>query len=229
MKTIGVLGGLGPQATVDFEVRVHRESQQRIPPRMSGGYPPMVVHYYRRPPFILGEKGLPRMPIEPDPGLLEAARQLGAVSDFLVIPSNGPHLLQAEIERAAGRKVLSIIDVTLDEVHRRGWKRVGVIGVGDPFIYTRRLDALSIAHQVLEPERREPIDAAVFRVMEGREDDSDRRRVHDAVAWLRGRRVEGIILGCTELPLLLREHAEAADLLNPAQLLAEAAVQLALD
>jgi hypothetical protein len=53
---------------------------------------------------FLGEKGLPRMPIEPDPGLLEAARQLGAVSDFLVVPSNGPHLLQAEIERAAGRR-----------------------------------------------------------------------------------------------------------------------------
>lgn len=78
-------------------------------------------------------------------------------------------------------------------------KRLGIIGVGDPFIYTRPLDALSIAHHVLEPERREPIDAAVFRVMEGREDESDRRRVHDAV------------------------------LLNPAQLLAKAAVQLALD
>jgi aspartate racemase len=125
MKTIGVLGGLGPQATMDFEVRVHRESQRRIPPRMSTGYPPMVVHYCRRPPFVLGEKGLPRMPIEPDPGLLEAARQLGAVADFLVIPPNGTHLLRAEVERAAGRQVLSIIDVTLDEVGRRGWKRVG--------------------------------------------------------------------------------------------------------
>jgi len=160
--------------------------------------------------------------------LLEAARQFGAIADFLVIPSNGPHLLQPEIERAAGRKVLSIIDVTLEEVRRRSWQRVGVVGVGDPLIYTRRLDSLSVAHEVLEPARREPIDAAIFRVMEGREDDSDRRLVHDAVAWLRGRRVDGIILGCTELPLLLREHAEAADLLNPAQLLAEAAVQLAL-
>jgi len=141
MKTIGVLGGLGPRATMDFEVRVHRESQRR---------------------------------------------------------------------------------------RRRSWQRVVVVGIGDPLIYTRRLDSLSVAHEVLEPARRELIDAAIFRVMEGREDDSDRRLVHDAVAWLRGRRVDGIILGCTELPLLLREHAEAADLLNPAQLLAVAAVQLAL-
>ena len=60
MKTIGALGGLGPQATMDFEARLHRESQRRIPPRKSGGYLPMVVHYYRSPPFILGEKGPPR-------------------------------------------------------------------------------------------------------------------------------------------------------------------------
>jgi aspartate/glutamate racemase len=46
MKTIGVLGGLGPQATMDFEVRLHRESQRLIPPQMNGGYPPMVVHYH---------------------------------------------------------------------------------------------------------------------------------------------------------------------------------------
>ena len=64
--------------------------------------------------------------------------------------------------------------------------------------------------------------------MEGRDDDEGRRLAREAVERLRGRRVEGIIMGCTELPLLLREHAEAADLMNPAQLLAEAAVRLAL-
>jgi aspartate racemase len=50
-----------------------------------------------------------------------------------------------------------------------------------------------------------------------------------AVEALRARAVDGIVLGCTEIPLLMREAAEAADLLNPAALLAEAAVRLALD
>ena len=112
MKTIGVLGGVGPQATMDFEARVHRESQRRIPPRRNGGYPPMIVHYHRRPPFRLNEDGLPRLPIEPDPDLLEAARRLGAIADFLVITSNGAHAIQPQIEHAAGREVLSMIDVT---------------------------------------------------------------------------------------------------------------------
>lgn len=229
MKTIGVLGGLGPQATMDFEVRVHQESQRRIAPRMNGGYPPMIVYYHRRPPFLLKDDGLPRMPIEPDPDLLQAAGRLGAAADFLVITSNGPHLVQDEMERASGREVLSMINVTLDEVRRRGWKRVGVFGLGDPCVYTRRLESLGIAYEILEPERQTPLDGAIFRFMEGGDDDEGRRVAREAIERLRSRRVEGIILGCTELPLLLREHAAALDLLNPAQLLAEAAVRYALE
>lgn len=46
MKTIGVLGGLGPQATMEFEVRVHRAAQRLIPQDGNQGYPPMVVYYF---------------------------------------------------------------------------------------------------------------------------------------------------------------------------------------
>jgi aspartate racemase len=229
MKTIGVLGGIGPQATMDFEVRVHRAAQRRIPPRMNGGYPPMIVYYHRRPPVVVADDGLARVPIEADPELLQVAARLGALADFLVMTANGAHLIQDEIERASGKPVLSMIDVTLDEVRRRGWRRVGVIGLGDPIVYTRRLDDLGIAYETPGPERREPLTRAIFGLMEGRDDDAGRRIAREAVEQLRGRHVEGVILGCTEIPLLLHEQADAADLLNPAQILAEAAVQHALD
>ena len=62
MKTIGVLGGLGPQATMDFEARIHRVAQRLIPPNKNGGYPPMVVYYCRHPPVLLTEEGKPRLP-----------------------------------------------------------------------------------------------------------------------------------------------------------------------
>jgi len=63
---------------------------------------------------------------------------------------------------------------------------------------------------------------------EGRDTAESAEIVRDAVATLRAWNVEGIILGCTEHPLLLREDADAPDLVNPAQLLAEAAVTYAL-
>ena len=229
MKTIGVLGGLGPQATMDFEVRVHRVAQRLIPPSRNGGYPPMVVHYCRHAPFVMDERGEPELPHRPDPRLLEAAKRLGNLSDFLVIPANGPHLLQAEIERAAGRRILSMVALTLEEVRRRRWTRAGVLGLGEPVIYTRPLGALGIECQTIDAGRRAPLDAAIFQVMEGRADARATAAAREAVATLRDRHIDGVILGCTELPLLLGKAADQADLINPAQLLAEAAVKAALE
>ncbi len=59
LKTIGVLGGIGPQATMDFEARVHAISQRLIEPEGNRGYPPLIVYYHRRLSVIVGEDGEP--------------------------------------------------------------------------------------------------------------------------------------------------------------------------
>jgi aspartate racemase len=228
MKTIGVLGGLGPQATMDFEARVHRAAQRLIPPNKNCGYPPMVVYYFRHSPALLTAEGQPIIPHRPDPRLFEAARKLGSLADFLVIVSNGVHLLHDEIERAAGCKVLNMIDTTLAEVRRRGWKRVGILTLSRPIVYTRPLERDRIAYETLDADVQTALDAAIFRVMEGREDAESTAAARRALAALRAREVDGVILGCTELPLLLRADTEAEDLINPGQLLAEAAVKRAM-
>ena len=112
-KTIGVLGGLGPQATMDFEAKVHRAAQRLIPSHQNSGYPPMVVYYYRHPPILLNADNSPKIPITPDPRILDVAKRIGIHADFLVVPSNGAHMLQGLIERSAGRMVLSMIEAGL--------------------------------------------------------------------------------------------------------------------
>jgi aspartate/glutamate racemase len=94
MKIIGVLGGLGPQATMDFEARIHRISQQLILRQANTGYPPMVVYYYRHAPVLLTDDDSPVFPLQPDPRLFEAVKKLGICADFLVITANAPHLLK---------------------------------------------------------------------------------------------------------------------------------------
>src|SRR6185312_3034607 len=85
MKRIGVLGGVGPQATIDFEARVHAVSQRLLPQDWSLSYPPMVVWYHRGFPIRMDGDGQPVTPREVDPGLVAGAAQLGAWADFLVI------------------------------------------------------------------------------------------------------------------------------------------------
>ena len=228
MKTIGVLGGLGPQATMDFEARVHAVSQRLIPQRGNTGYPPMVVAYFRHPPVVLTPEGAPVVPFQPDPRLLAVARQLGTMSDFLVITTNAPHLFGAEIEEAAGHPVLSMIDCTLDEVRRRRWRKVGVLGLGEPTVYLTPLSHEGLASEIVPAGDRALLDQAIMRLGEGREGPEERETARSAVATLRSRAVDGVILGCTEIPLLMGDDASAPDLVNPIQLLAEAAVRRAL-
>lgn len=229
MKTIGVIGGLGPQATMDFEERVHRVSQRLIPRRANSGYPPMVVYYHRSPPFVTEDGTRPVMPFQPDPELLEVVRKLGAIADFLVITANGPHVLQRELEEASGRKILSMQELTLGEVMKRGLRKVGVLTFVSPLIYAKPLEQMGVPHETIDQQLQERLDRAILELMAGSETAESRAVAVEAVEALRAVGTDGIILGCTEIPLLLGEATEAADLINPIELLAEAAVRQAME
>ena len=237
MKTIGVLGGLGPQATMDFEARVHAVSQKLITQRVNTGYPPMVVYYYRHAPVVVDEHMHPIFPIQIDPRLLDAAAHLGTMADFLVITSNGIHMLQPLVEEASGCKVLSMVDATLEEVKRRGLRRVGAIVFAGTGVYKDPLERRGLECLTITEEMQRRLDAAIDAYDEGKHGIEQRGAALDAVNRLRAQGTDGIIMGCTEVPLLLRpmpgeagqvDEADAPDLINPIQLLAEAAVRHAM-
>lgn len=228
MKTIGVLGGLGPQATMDFEARVHRVAQALIPPQANSGYPPMVVVYFRQAPIATDADHLPVFPMQPNPQILDTVARLGAWADFIVITANGPHMVADALAQAAGRPILSMIDLTLAEVQRRGWQQVGVVGLGEPRVYTEPLQQAGLAYETPDPALQQPLDQAILALMEGRDTPEMTAAAQAVIDAFRAHAVDGIILGCTEIPLLLKAAAAAPDLINPAQLLAEAAVREAL-
>jgi aspartate racemase len=229
MKRIGVLGGISPQATMDFEARVHRLCQQLVPQSFNAGYPPMVVWYHRRPPIRIGDDGRAIVPMQIDPQLVDGAAWLGKGVDFLVIPCNAAHVGLAEIRSAAGCPVVSMIDLTLDEVARRGWRRVGVLGFHTaPPVYTDPLRQRGIHCETIDAPLQDRLNAAIQAVAEGSEGKAETEAARAAVATLRAARVDGVVLGCTEIPLLLGEEAEAKDLVSPLALLAEAAVRRAI-
>jgi aspartate racemase len=229
MKTIGILGGISPQATMDFETRVHRVSQRLIPQDRNYGYPPMVVWYHRRLPIKVDDAGRPVTPREVDPQLVEAARWLGKGVDFLAIPCNAAHVGVAAITAAAGCPVLSMIDLVIEDVARRGWRSAGVLGFGGaPAIYLDPLRARGIRCEVIDATVQASLDAAILTLMEGREGAAETKAARAAVDTVRARGVDGVVLGCTEIPLLLGDDAQSPDLVNPVALLAEASVRLAV-
>ena len=230
MKRMGVLGGISPQATMDFEARVHRAAQRLVDQDWNRGYPPMVVWYHRELPLCMGPDGQLLEPRRITPALVEAAAQLAPLVDFFVMPCNAAHAGLAELRAATGRPVLSMIDVAIDEVARRGCRRVGVLGARSaPPPYLEGLRQRGIASEQIDAAIQVRLDAGIQAVMEGREGKDEREAARDAVRTLQARTVDAVVLGCTEIPLLLGDENDAPDLISPAALLAEAAVRYAIE
>lgn len=145
----------------------------------------------------------PVLPFQPHPVLLEAARQLGTLADFVVITANGPHMFQKELEESSGRRTLSMIDVTLNELESRGWNKVGLLGLGEPTVYMGPLEEKGLLYVTLTDETRERLDGAILLVMEGAKGAREESIAQEAIAELRAEGLDGIILGCTEISLLL--------------------------
>lgn len=140
----------------------------------------------------------------------------------------GPRCV-AQIEEAAGCPVLSMVGVAIEETVRRGWRHVGVLGFRSaPAVYTWPLGDRGIACVEIDGTRQARLDAAIRAVMEGRNGEDETDVARSAVTALRAARVDGVVLGCTEIPLLLGEEAEAPDLVSPLSLLAESAVRFAV-
>ncbi len=229
MKTIGILGGFGPDATIELERRILEESRRRIPPALNGGYPPVVTFHLRHPPVRHEHGAPPAGPLRIDDRVLEAARRLGALADLLIIGANAPHLFADEIAAAAGCEVVSMVDVVVEEIRRRPVAPVGLLGLGVPEAYVKRLDREGIATVVADPQARRDLDEGILRTLEGRTTDTHREAAREAVRSVRARGAQATVLGCTEIPILLATGAVAPDLIDPGPLVVRAAVARAID
>ena len=228
MQTIGAIGGIGPQATMQFEAYLHREAQAIRTGQAVEAYPPLITWYHRASPMATDELGAPIEPLRPHPALLDAARWLGQVADVLVITSNGARALQPWVEEASGRPVLSMVELVVEEVVNRGWRRAGALGLFSPGVYLSALPARGIEVETIGAALQTPLDAAIFRVMAGTDGELERAAGRAALQNLRSRGVEGVILGCTEIPFLVPEEVGAADIVHPIALLARAAARRAM-
>lgn len=233
MKRVGVIGGLGQWATIDILNRIFRFSADSVPQYGNRGYPQMDVHMINKAPMLLNPDCSFPEKLEPEPQFLEAARLAGKNSDFVIITANTPHLFAKEVEREAGKPLLSIVDVTINEVKRRGYKRVGVTAIGltlEKELFQKPLREIGVESVVLPDNLIQRLeDEGIYLLQEGEDPKKLSKIAEEAINHLRKQKVDGLILGCTEIPVLLDEKANEPDIINPSQLLAEAVVRKALE
>lgn len=218
--TLGVLGGMGPAATLDLLAKIQaytpaKSDQDHI--RVIADINPKVPD--RNTPGTLA-----------GPVLAEMAGALrGAGADVLAIACNTAHAHADLIQRASGLPLIDMIETGATAARESGAMRVGVLGTkGALRLYREYLAAQAMGLVVLDAERQEAFMDLLYRIKAGETGPAERREMKALADALVAEGAETIIAGCTEVPLVMGQEDSRVELVDPGELLARRCVAVCL-
>lgn len=228
METIGLLGGMSWVSTQLY----YREINKTVANRLGGSHSAKCLVYS----FDFHEiEGLQKSEDWATAGrvLGDAAATLRmAGADFIVIGANTMHLVAADVERIGGLPVLHIADTTADALVKAGLKRAALLGtrytMERPFL-RERLQRRGIDILVPADADRAALQHIIYsQLIKDIVDENSRENTLDMIERLQANGAEGVILGCTELELLVTSQFTDIPLFQTAAIHARAAAERAL-
>jgi len=230
MKTIGLLGGMSWESTIGY----YRAINEGIKVRLGGFHSAKIVMYSVDFEPI---ETLQRLGNWQQMGdlLADAARKIEAAgADFLLICTNTMHKVAPHIEQEITMPILHIVDATAEALDRHGIRTVGLLGTAftmEQDFYTGRLrDNYGLSVLVPEKQDRRRVHDVIFNELcLGRQEAASRQAYLDIINALAERGAEAVILGCTEIGMLVNQNDTEVRLFDTTKIHAERAVDYALD
>ena len=228
MKKIGILGGMSPESTTLYYEHITRTYTARFG---DYGYPEILIYSVNFQKFVDWQH---------NGQWNEAAREMAdalerlhvAGADFGLIATNTMHIVFEEVQQAVHMPLLSIVQATAEAIHAAGLRSVGLLGT--VFTMTERffrdgLERWGIKVLVPEPSRQQRINDVIYKELcRGDIQPNSRQMFLEIIESLRQRGAQGIVLGCTEIPLLVEPQHCDLPLFNTALLHAGKALDFAL-
>ena len=220
MKTIGLLGGMSWESTVTYYQTINRIVNQRLGGLHSAKILLHSVDFHE---------------VNRVDGLLERAAQSleAGGADFLVLCTNTMHRLAPEIEASVSIPLLHIVDATAKRIRDEGLTFVGLLGTKTTMekeFYPKRLAKHGIRIVIPAKKDRELVHRVIFEELcRGKIVDDSGFEYVRIISNLDKAGAEGVILGCTELGLLVGSSDTPVPLFDTAKIHAEAAAHYALE
>lgn len=207
MKTLGIIGGIGPESTIEYYRLIVAGYRRRKP---DGSFPPVLINSIDMT-RMLGLIGANEMKAVTDYLVGEVNKLSKAGADFGLFAANTPHIVFNEIYERARMPLISIVEAACDAALSRNLARLGLFGTrftmqGSfyPDVFSRR------GLQLVMPEEADQDyihDKYMRELVHGEYLDETRRRLLEIVDRLIDQQhVDALILGGTELPFILRDE-----------------------
>lgn len=230
MKTIGLIGGLSWESSAEYYRIINQETQRRL-----GG-----VHSADCVMASFDFAEIEALQAAGDWGaaggrIVEAARRLeSAGAGCLVICSNTMHRMAADIEAAVALPLIHIADATAKPILAHGCRRVALLGtrftMEQAFYRERMVQRFGLSVMIPDEAGREIVHRVIYdELVRGEIRAESRRRYQAVIADLQAQGAEAVILGCTEIGLLIKPEDSALPSYDTTALHALAAVDWALE
>ncbi|MEK9177573.1 MAG: amino acid racemase [Patescibacteria group bacterium] len=207
MKTVGIIGGLGPETTSEFYLDIVFSCQKK--------------DKTARPPIIISSVPLPYQ-IEEDaiarnfgierclPFLTkEAGRLEKAGVDFIVMPCNSLHIFIQEIRDAVSIPVLSIVEETIKFLKRENMHKVGIVSTSATIknkLYENAFAENGIEYVTPDEFQQAKMGKFILNLVTGQQKNKDREELVNIINDFEDKKLDCVILACTDLQLLIPHH-----------------------
>ncbi len=229
MKTIGLIGGMSWESTAHYYQLLNKRVNQRL-----GGH-----HSVRLLMYSVDFDDLARLQAagkwdEATAMMVDAAVRLErAGADFLLIGTNTMHISAPAIEEAVAVPLLHIADAAGERIKAAGIRRVGLLGTAftmEKDFYKGRLrEKFGIETMIPGAAQRKIVHNIIYdELVRGVLNPASKQAYREIIAELVSNGAEGIILGCTELMMIIEQSDSTVPLFDTTTLHSEAAVEYAL-
>ena len=229
MKTIGLLGGMTSESSAEYYKLINTFVREELGGNHSAKSVMVSVDFGVMEPLM--ESGeWEKLKSE----ITKTARQIeSGGADFLVICTNTIHKFADHIQNSLSIPLLNIIDATAKKIKERGFKTIGLLGtrftMEEDFYKGRLFEKHGISSVIPNEVDRKTIHNVIMEELSiGVVSNSSRNKYLEIIKKLSEKGAEGIILGCTEIPLLVKSDDSDIPLFDTTTIHARAAVDHAL-
>ena len=207
MKTVGIIGGLGPETTSEFYLdlvfscqkkdNTHRPSiiitSVPLPYKIEEEAIAKNIGFERIPPFLIGE--------------VKRLEKAGA--NFIVMPCNSLHVFINEIRDAVNIPVLSIVEETVKFLKKNNLNKVGIVSTSATIknkLYENAFAENKIVYETPDDFQQAKMGKFILNLVTGIQNNKDRNELIQIINDFEKKDVDCVVLACTDLQLLIPQH-----------------------
>lgn len=226
MKTIGIIGGQGPETTAKFYIGLITECR-----KINGeAYPPIIINSI---PLLLSIENdvavLGKNENQMLPYLLDSAKLLEkAGADFGVIPCNTAHIFIDEVRKSVNIPFLSIIEETVEFSKAEKIKNISLLATNKTVssgLYAKSFESSGVNLLTPDSQDQDILSKIISRILNGEKNNQDKEIILNILKKLQAQGAEAVIFGCTDLQLLLDKKDSNMPVIDTVDVLVKASAK----